>query len=71
MTPVIGKLSDRYGNFAVFPWFFSVSALGIVFLWMVYRDWSRMGGESFVPPLPDSPNSPRAFEVLPVSSKSR
>jgi predicted MFS family arabinose efflux permease len=51
MTPVIGGLTDKYGNAAVFPWFFSFSALGILFLWIVYRDWKRMGGdESFTPP---------------------
>lgn len=51
LTPVLGLLTDHFGNAAIFPWFISFSAVGIAFLSTIYLDWKRMGGaESFVPP---------------------
>lgn len=53
LTPVLGLFTDYFGNGAVFPWFFSFSAAGIVVLYLIYRDWKRLGGdESYVPPSP-------------------
>ena len=51
-TPVLGMLTDRFGNVMVFPWFFGFSAAGILMLYLVYIDWRRRGGdESYSPPM--------------------
>jgi hypothetical protein len=65
LTPILGMLMDKFGNIAVFPWFFGFAGAGIFFMCLLYRDWLRYGGdESYVPPLTtDDPND-RAFEAL-------
>src|SRR5207302_504646 len=65
LAPMLGVLMDNFGNAVVFPWFFCFSAVGIVFLCLLYSDWKKLGGdEGYVPPITtDDPND-RAFEVI-------
>jgi len=51
-TPTLGFLADKFGNPVLFVWFFSFSAAGIVMMWLVYRDWKKLGGDdAYVPPI--------------------
>jgi maltose/moltooligosaccharide transporter len=65
LAPVLGRLTDVYGNVAIYPWFFGFAGAGILLLSMVYRDWKKLGGDAhYIPPLrTDSPEE-RAFEVV-------
>lgn len=68
-TPVLGFITDKTGNAAVFPWFFSFSAAGILFLYLVYRDWQKRGGDrGYTPPMVQE-DPPRGFEVVPSAAK--
>ncbi len=61
LTPILGFLLDTFGNAMMFVWFFSFSAVGIVAMFLVYRDWKAMGGErGYRPPLIEQ-NSARGF----------
>jgi maltose/moltooligosaccharide transporter len=65
LTPVLGRLMDRHGNAVVFAWFSGFSAAGIVLLFLVYRDWKKLGGdESYVPPVTTPDPAIRTFEVV-------
>jgi predicted MFS family arabinose efflux permease len=54
LTPVLGVVTDRCGNGAIFPWLSGFSAAGLLLLYLVYRDWKKLGGDdAYVPPSPD------------------
>ena len=55
-TPVLGVITDRVGNRAIFAWLFGFSVLGTVLFYLVYRDWKKLGGdEAYSPPSVDAP----------------
>jgi Na+/melibiose symporter-like transporter len=65
LTPIIGLTTDHFGNVMIFPWFFAFSLVGMALLYLVYRDWKKLGGdEAYVPPLKDEASSVQRFEVV-------
>jgi nitrate/nitrite transporter NarK len=65
LAPLLGFITDKLGNAAVFPWFFCFCAAATVLLYLVYRDWKRLGGDdAYVPPLITDSPAEKAFEVV-------
>ena len=66
-TPMLGVITDHYGNWTIFPWLCAFSAVGVLLLYLVYRDWKTLGGdEAYVPPSTDTPPEQRGFDVVPI-----
>ena len=65
LTPLLGVITDQYGNSAVFPWLAAFSAAGVLLLYLVYRDWKTLGGDdAYNPPSVDIPPNERAFAIV-------
>jgi hypothetical protein len=65
LTPVLGLTTDHFGNAMIFPWLFGFSLAGMALLYLVYRDWKKLGGdEAYIPPLKDEAISAPRFEVV-------
>jgi Na+/melibiose symporter-like transporter len=45
LTPTCGLLMDKFGDAVIFGWFFAFSSVGIVMLYLVYREWQELGGD--------------------------
>jgi Na+/melibiose symporter-like transporter len=55
LTPILGLITDHFGNAAIFPWLCGFSMAGTVLLYLVYRDWKSLGGDKgYVPPMVDA-----------------
>jgi maltose/moltooligosaccharide transporter len=67
LTPVLGMTTDHFGNAMIFPWLAGFSFGGMVLLYLVYREWQKLGGDKgYTPPLADAALD-RGFEVVGVS----
>ena len=64
LKPTLGFLLDRLGNGVMFVWFFGFSVVGILMLYLVFRDWKRLGGDTNyrAPVVYEQP--PQGFEVV-------
>ena len=59
-----GIVFDKLGTQYVYGWLAFFLAIGTVLMWMLYREWQRLGGdESFTPPL-NHHAAAQGFEVI-------
>ena len=65
LAPLLGWITDKWGNAAVFPWFFTFCGGASIFLFLVYRDWKKLGGDAgYVPPLTTLSRQEQHFETV-------
>jgi maltose/moltooligosaccharide transporter len=51
-----GIVLDKLGSRFIYAWLLTFLVIGTGLMWMVYRDWQRLGGaEAYVPPDPSRP----------------
>jgi maltose/moltooligosaccharide transporter len=68
LVPIAGLITDRCGNVAIFPWLSGFSVVGTFLLYLVYRDWKKLGGDdAYVAPLIDQPSATPLAQPLPAA----